>query len=198
MEFVTLAERPDLFEAAFRIPYAEGDGAFMQGNVASLLVRAPRLAQRWPEHQLVGLEGKDAVVRAVSVPFSTQRDGRVRHPDGGWDQVAIWAAEDAMDGAPVDTACALEIAVQPGLRGKGYSVAALVALRENMRRLAFRSLVAPVRPPCKASVPFMPIDAYVLRRRATGCPKTGGFGSTSGQAASWLASLAAREQSRQI
>lgn len=168
MEFTTLADHPELADAAFGIPYAASDGTFMQGNLAAALVRRARLARRWPEYQVVGLEKGRPIVRAVSVPFSTQRDGRVRYPDGGWDQVAIWAAEDAMDGVSVDTVCALEIAVRPGLRGKGYSRAALAALRENARRLGFTSLVAPVRPPGKSAVPFVPIDTYVLQRRHDG------------------------------
>lgn len=54
MEAATLADRPDLFDAAFDIEYAEDDGsAFMQWDMAAILTRASRLAERWAEQILV-------------------------------------------------------------------------------------------------------------------------------------------------
>jgi GNAT superfamily N-acetyltransferase len=169
VEVLTLAARPDLSDDAFDIPYAEGDGsAFMQGNMVATLTGSRRLAERWAEHVLVLVDDNRVVARAVSVPFSSSRDDRSAFPDGGWDQVAIWAAEDAIDRALGDVVCALEIAVDPTLRGQGLSVAAIQALKANVARLGFTRLVAPARPPGKSEHPFEPIDTYVLRRRPDG------------------------------
>lgn len=169
MDVHSLAERPDLFDEAFDLPYGDADGAaFMQESMAGLLVRASRLARLWPAHVLVIVVGGRVVARAVSVPFSSTRDDREPFPDGGWDQVATWAAEDALDAVPVDTACALEIAVDPSQRGRGLSGFALDATRRCLRAVGIGRLVAPVRPPGKSEHPFEPMADYVRRRRADG------------------------------
>ena len=169
MDVVSLALQPDLFDAVFDVPYDAADGgAFMQGNMVALLTRASRLARVWPAYVLGLIEGDQVVARAVSVPFSSTRDERPAFPDGGWDQIAIWAAEDAMDGVEVDTVCALEIAVDPTLRGRGLSRRALDAMRQNVVDLGLRRLIAPVRPPGKAAYPFDTMSSYVARRRGDG------------------------------
>ena len=109
MHVVSLAERPELADAAFGIPYGPTGGTFMQGSPVPLLVRRRRLVQRWPDHVLVLLDDDEPVARGVSVPFCAAGEGREPFPDGGWDQIAIWVAEDALDGREPDTACALEI-----------------------------------------------------------------------------------------
>ena len=97
--------------------------------------------------------------------------GREPFPAGGWDQVAIWAAEDALDHTAADTVCALEIAVHPGHRNRGLSGLVLDALRENTRRLGHRRLVAPVRPPARASQPLTPMQDYISQLRGDGLPR---------------------------
>ena len=169
MQTFSLAIRPELFDDAFGIPYEDNEGSsFMQGNMVASLTRATRLARLWPEHVLVLVEDGRAVARAVSVPFSSTRDDRSEYPVGGWDQVAIWAAEDALDSAAVDTVCALEIAVDPSLRGRGLSGLALAALRQNVVDLGLKRLIAPVRPPGKSTHPYESMDVYVERRRPDG------------------------------
>lgn len=168
MQTFSLAIRPELFDEAFGIPYDVNDGSFMQGNMVALLTRATRLARQWSEHILVLVDDGRVVARVVSVPFSSTRDDRSAFPAGGWDQVAIWAAEDALDDAPVDTVCALEIAVDPSFRGGGISGLALAALRRNVVDLGLNRLIAPVRPPGKSAFPFESMSAYVNRRRADG------------------------------
>lgn len=53
MKTVALADRPDLAEATFAIPYGADTGSFMQESPVALLVRRRRLAERWPAHVLV-------------------------------------------------------------------------------------------------------------------------------------------------
>ncbi len=166
----TLADRPDLFEAVFSIPYDPRDGAaFMQHHEVAVLTCAERLRRRWPDHVIAILDHGSPVARAVTVPFAADCDGRCLFPAGGWEQVNIWAAEDAMDDRPVDTMVALEIAVDPERRGQGLSNLALAAVTANAARLGLR-LVAPVRPIGKADYPNMSMDDYVARTRPDGLP----------------------------
>lgn len=172
VEVVALAARPELADDAFGIPYGADAGVFMQGDLAALLTRADRLARRWSQYVIVALDdGGVPVARGVSVPFAAEGPDRELFPAGGWDQVAVWAAEDALDGASADTVCALEIAVHPDHRNRGLSGVLLDALRENTRRLGYRRLVAPVRPPARASQPLTPMENYIKQVRDDGLPR---------------------------
>jgi GNAT superfamily N-acetyltransferase len=167
----TLAERPDLADAAFAIPYGPDAGSFMQGDLAALLTRRSRLARRWPDYVVVVVDVDGTpVARGVSVPFAANLEERETYPAGGWDQIAIWAAEDAMDATVVDTVCALEIAVHPEHQRRGLSAVTLKALKQNTRARGFSRLIAPVRPPGKAREPRTSMDAYARRTREDGLP----------------------------
>jgi GNAT superfamily N-acetyltransferase len=169
-ELVTIAERPELAQAAFAIPYAGDDGSFMQGNQAASLVAGSRLISRWSDHTLVLLDSDlGPIARGVMVPFAAAAEGRQRFPDGGWDQIAIWAAEDALDARAVDTLCALEIAVHPDHRGRQRSATVLAGMRQ-VALVAGLALVAPVRPPDKAAEPHVPMAEYAARCRPDGLP----------------------------
>lgn len=171
MDVVTLAARPDVAEGAFGIPYGTDAPAFMQGEQVALLMRRERLARRWGEYVVAALDADGmAVARGVSVPFAANTSGREPFPAGGWDQVAVWAAEDALDEAEPDTVCALEIAVHPDHRNHGLSGLVLDAMRDNTRRLGFGRLVAPVRPPARSSEPLTPMESYIKRVRGDGLP----------------------------
>ena len=153
----------------FGLPYLPDDGApFMQHNMVSLLTRASRLASSWPDHVLAVLDNADVVARAVMAPYAASRDQRPLYPDGGWDQIAIWAAEDKLDSIPPDTVCLLEIAVHPAWRGRGLAARTLAEARAWVMAQGFRRLVAPARPPGKSLVPDEPIDSYIMRRREDG------------------------------
>ncbi|MFJ6675356.1 hypothetical protein ACIQMJ_29995 [Actinosynnema sp. NPDC091369] len=168
MDVVTLASHPHLAEAVYAIPYPPGSPAFMQGDLASLLVRGRRVAQRWPHLVVAVLHDGRPVARGIMVAYRAQRDSRPRLPDGGWDQVAVWAAEDLMDGVEPDTACALEIAVAPDHLGRGLSTAVLAAMRTAATGLT--ELLVPLRPPDKAGEPRTPMGAYAARTRPDGLP----------------------------
>ncbi|NBH08549.1 hypothetical protein GTY80_35595, partial [Amycolatopsis sp. SID8362] len=86
-------------------------------------------------------------------------------PARGWDEVAVWAAEDALDDVVPDTACALEIAVHPEHQGRGHSGTVLAAMREAVAAAGLGSLVIPVRPPDKAAVPSQPMREYAAETR---------------------------------
>ncbi|MEV4148691.1 GNAT family N-acetyltransferase [Amycolatopsis sp. NPDC049691] len=161
---VTLAERPDLADAVYAIPYPPGSPAFMAGSLTSLLVRGRRVARRWPHLVVALLEDGRPVARGIMVPFRS----RGTLPARGWDEVAVWAAEDALDGVGCDTACALEIAVHPDHQGRGHSGTVLSGMRAAAAGLD--SLVIPVRPPDKAAVPSLPMREYAAETRPDGLP----------------------------
>ncbi len=166
---MTLAERPDLASATYAIPYPPGSPAFMAGNLASLLVRGARVVRRWPHLVVALLEGGRPVGRGIAVPYSSARGGPPGLP-AGWDEAAVWAAEDALDGVACDTACALEIAVDPGCAGRGLSAVVLDALRAAVRAAGLASLLVPLRPPDKAAEPLVPMSDYAARVRSDGLP----------------------------
>lgn len=171
MEIVTLAKRPDLAEATFAIPYPADAPRFMAGNLAGLLVRCRRVVRLWPHLVVVLLDEGRPVARGIMVAYNADRPDRAAFPDLGWDQVATWAAEDALDGLTPDTACALEIAVHPERHGRGDSATVLQAMREAVGAAGLGTLVIPVRPPDKAALPMMPMREYVGRRRPDGLPE---------------------------
>ncbi|MFD1150226.1 hypothetical protein ACFQ3T_24095, partial [Saccharothrix hoggarensis] len=138
---VTLASRPDLVDAVYGIPYPPDSPRFTRGNLASLLVRGRRVAERWPHLVVAVLDGDRPVARGIMVGYRADRDSRPRFPDGGWDQVAVWAAEDVMDGVEADTACALEIAVDPDHVGRGLSGDVLAAMRSAAAAAGLGALV---------------------------------------------------------
>lgn len=170
MEAVNLADRPDVAAAAFAIPYADGPGGFMQSELMSKLVRRTRIADRWPSTTIALLERDECLARGVAVTFAGGLPGRKPFPDRGWDQVVVWAVEDALDGQAVDTVCALEIAVHPRWQRRGLSARVLAAMRANAAALGFGELIAPVRPPAKATEPWTAMAKYAMRQRADGLP----------------------------
>ena len=171
MHVVSLAGRPDLADAAFGIPYGPDAGVFMQGDLPALLLRRRRMTGRWADHVLVLVDDDGSVAaRSVAVPFRADLRGREPFPDGGWDQVAIWAAEDALDGHAPDTLCALEIVVHPDRRGQQLSGRMLDAMRDRAAAAGL-GLVAPVRPPDKAHEPQVPMAGYAARTRPDGLPE---------------------------
>jgi GNAT superfamily N-acetyltransferase len=111
------------------------------------------------------------VARSFSVPFSMGEEiGRPRLPDDGWDGVIRWAFLDGVRGRTPTHVSALEIAIRPDLRGTGLASVMLSAMRENVRKLGFAELVAPVRPSRKSDAPRTPMEEYARRTREDGLP----------------------------
>jgi GNAT superfamily N-acetyltransferase len=138
----------------------------MAGSLTSMLVRGRRVARWWPDLVVALLDDGVPVARGIMVPFRS----RSLFPSRGWDEVAVWAAEDALDGVAVDTACALEIAVHPGYQRRGLSSVVLAAMRDAVAVSGLSSLVVPVRPPGKAEVPLLSMTEYAAAVRSDGLP----------------------------
>lgn len=167
----TLAERPDLADRmwAFHDLWPE----FMNNDpVADLFYT--RAATTYAEYCLLAFQPDDLdhpVARSCSVPFAMAgATGRTRLPDDGWDGVIRWAWLDEVAGRTPTLVSALEVAIRPDLRGTGLAKVMLDAKRDNVARLGFTELVAPVRPNRKTAEPLTPIHEYAARVRSDGLP----------------------------
>ena len=162
----TLAERPEYANRLHEV--ARSAPAFLtKGWVASALF--VRVVSACPEYSIVATDSAGAVVgRGRSVPFAlAERGGEL--PDGGWDEVLLWAFEDR--GRRVDAVSALEIAVSHSHRGQGLSARILDAMCVAAARQGHRDLYAPVRPTLKHEHPWLAMGEYVRRVRADGLPE---------------------------
>lgn len=167
--WTSLREEPDLFWKAISIDFEATAAGFVQHDEIGHLADPQRLMRLWPQCFLVLMEGERAIARAVMVPFSSSN--RPPLPRTGWDGALLWAIQDAIDGIEPDTACALEINVDPSLRGQGLSGEAVAAMRNAARAHGFERLVAPVRPPDKANEPETSMMDYAARTRSDGLPE---------------------------
>ncbi len=168
LTITTLAERPELREPLWRMPETWPEFILHDpvgwANIGRILVDLP-------EYVLVATDPDGRVAaRAFSVPFRLDAHERRTLPEGGWDQVMLWAFSDLRHRRKPDTVSAIEITVADGLQGRGISGRMLAALRENVRRLGFADLVAPVRPSGKSAEPQALIEEYAHRTRADGLP----------------------------
>ncbi len=169
LTITTLAERPELALAMWTM--ADTWPVFIGHDLcAASFLR--RIWEELPEYAFVATDAGGAVVaKAYSVPFALHAEGRGVLPDGGWDQVLQWAFADRAAGVAPDTVSAVEIAITPGLQGRGLSGRILAAMRENARARGFGEVVAPVRPSAKHLEPGMPMNEYAYRvRESDGLP----------------------------
>ncbi|MFF1378510.1 N-acetyltransferase [Streptomyces sp. NPDC058308] len=170
LKITTLAERPELTTPLWHL--AEDWPEFIRHDPVGWSLMG-RIVAELPEYVLVATDeeadGK-VVARAFSVPFALRdrEDGAL--PDGGWDQVLLWAYSDLRHGKETDTVSAIEITVDKSARGTGLSGRMLAAMRDNARARGFTEVVAPVRPNAKHLEPAASIDEYAYRTREDGLP----------------------------
>jgi GNAT superfamily N-acetyltransferase len=163
LTITTLAERPEL----------QGPMWQMLDTWPEFILHDPvgwanfgRIVAELPEHVLVATDPEGRVVaRALSVPFQAEADGRERLPQRGWDQVLLWAFSDLRHRRTPDAVSAIEISVAGERQGQGISARMVAAMRENVRRLGFQKLIAPVRPSGKSREPYALIEEYAHRTR---------------------------------
>jgi GNAT superfamily N-acetyltransferase len=110
----------------------------------------------------------DVVARVLWIPFAW--DGSLPLPDRGWDWVIEQGIADRAAGTAVTAASALEISIDPPLRGAGLSGVLLGHMRAAVAAAGLADLFAPVRPSHKHEVPAESIHAYVDRVREDGLP----------------------------
>ena len=128
-------------------------------------------ATAYPEYALLAVDADtgEPVAKALSVPLAF--DGVIADglPEGGWDWAIRTSAHDRLRGRTPTIVSALEIMIRPDLRGGGLSGRMLRAMRDNVAKLGFTDLIAPVRPSGKTQI-NTPIDEYAYARRDDGLP----------------------------
>jgi hypothetical protein len=111
-------------------------------------------------------ERGEIVAKAYTAPFKMADDELF---DDGWDGVIRRALRTRLAGDIPNAVSAIEIVIKPGLQGTGLSGKILAAMRENVARLGYGELLAPVRPNGKADA-NEPMTQYALRVREDGLP----------------------------
>jgi hypothetical protein len=158
----TLADRPDLADAQRMLP-TSWPPFMLEDPTASLMNLLP---SRFPELQLVLLDGDEVIGKGHAVPFHWP--GKLADlPDTGWDWVIIRAIWDQR---PATLVSALEISIDPAHQGAGRSRLLVEAMRDTATRLGFTDLVAPIRPSRKDAEPATPMAEYAARVRPDGLP----------------------------
>lgn len=166
LTFVNLAEKPELRAAMWAVGSTWPE-FMLHDPVADLYY--PRLADTFPEHQILGVAGDGKVVARInSVPFRWAGSDEDL-PDRGWDGVIETAFSDAGAGR-IPAISLLEARIAPEYRGSGLSALLLQAAIGNARRLGIGHLFGPVRPTGKPSEPRTPMTEYVRRTRSDGLP----------------------------
>lgn len=165
-----MAERPDLIDAAQRLPDVAWPTFMMQDHVVERYWS--RLYDQFPEYQFALLEPDTDRVVAMgnSVPLAWSGDP-ADLPAGGIDWILPEAFEKrSRDGERCRCQFALQIVVDPGLRGRALSGAAVQAMISIGRRLGCHSLFAPVRPNQKHMYPLAPMERYIRWTTDDGLP----------------------------
>lgn len=167
MQFVTLAERPDLIPAM----WAMGNEwpPFMQQDLLSSVLWS-RLPEVFPEWQQLWIDDDDQIIGKVhAIPFDWDGtdDGL---PVRGWGQVQAMGFK-AYDAGRTPTAVSLlEARFVPGHLATGASRTMLDAMADRVRAAGFLDLFGPVRPTQKQQHPLMSMDEYARSVRDDGLP----------------------------
>lgn len=163
LEFVTIAERPDLFRYVTSFPDDTVAEFLYQDPVSTTLFVA--LIERHPEFTVMAVDPEVAapVGMTCTMPFTGSPDGEL--PPGGYDAVLLTAAADAVAGRRGDRVAALFAVVRPELRGTGLSLRLMTVACDNSARLGYAELVVPARPTRKHEHPHMSMHEYAAWTR---------------------------------
>ncbi|MCB9453994.1 MAG: GNAT family N-acetyltransferase [Anaerolineaceae bacterium] len=166
-EFVTLAERPALFEAADDLVAAVWPRFMLEDDVA--YSRWMPMIRTFPEYQFFLLNGAQIVAYGNSIPliWDSTLDGL---PEKGWDGALLQGLDNHEKGLTPTTLCAISITITPDYQGKGISRHAILAMRSIAAQHNLDALVAPVRPNLKSRYPLTPMEQYVHWQHTDGAP----------------------------
>jgi hypothetical protein len=171
VRLLTLAERPDLLEASWRMPNAWP--AFMLEDPVPNR-HFGEVVDRYPALNLLGLEDGPAGEELVAVlhvgAFAWDGDP-ASLPARGFDAVVERTVDEARAGIAPTAACLLEAVVRPDRQGGGRSRDLVVAARAAAAVHGFAHLLAPIRPTGKADEPRRAIAEYAARTRPDGQPE---------------------------
>ena len=122
------------------------------------------LYARRPEFQFCLYDDAAGRVLAEGNTVPVVWDGAIE--PGGID----WAIPQVRSDAAPTTLCALQAVVRRDAQGRGLSRLMVETMRALARERGLDCLIAPVRPPLKASYPLTSIDRFVEWRRDDGLP----------------------------
>ena len=167
MRYVTLAERPDLATAMWRM--GNDWPEFMRHDPFGDAFFG-RLPEVFPHWQQLLLDDDDRVVGKVNaIPF--RWDGTEDDlPDRGWDAVLERGFGARRRGIPATAVSLLEARLVPDLLGGGRSREMLEAMGARAVEAGMDDLFGPVRPTRKHEDPHAPMADYALATRADGLP----------------------------
>lgn len=164
LEISTLAQRPDAVGKLWEMP-SPWPEIMRHDPIGNLFYG--QVTDFFPEYVLLVSNGSgELIAQAFAAPFQMTEDELF---DDGWDGVLRRALNTRLDGRTPNAVSAIEIAIRPDHQGKGLSGRVLAAMRENVSRLGFRELFAPVRPNGKQD-PGQPMSEYAFQVRADGLP----------------------------
>ena len=95
-----------------------------------------------------------AAVSMISIP--TESDFK-KLPDEGWSSIQKMCKKNGTH----DTISLLSAAIHPKAQGLGISKILIRQVKENLRKMGYKFLVAPIRPSLKSNYPNMSIEQYL-------------------------------------
>ncbi|WP_437300081.1 hypothetical protein [Sorangium sp. So ce426] len=104
-----------------------------------------------------------------AAPIAVRSDDLAAPPDSGW-RWQVLRAKAVRDGDPPTHLGAFTASVSPLFRGQGVSALVVAGFKALARRSGLAGVLAPVRPPSKASCPRIDIEAFLDRAREDGLP----------------------------
>lgn len=165
----TLADRPEHIGRIYEVSKADTPEFLFADLTCNALL--PRVPETFPETCIVATDADGRLVgRGRSVPLSFGRRGREHLPSCGANQMLVWSFADHAAGVEPDVACAMEISVDPDLRGEKLSYAILGHMREAVAARGLKALLCPVRPTAKHVDPTMAIEDYIAVSQDDGLP----------------------------
>jgi hypothetical protein len=164
---VSLDERPDLIGPSDHFNGAVWPAFMLESQVANGLFG--RCFTDWPQFNFVLLNAGDGIV-ATNNAMPLVWDGTDEDLPAGWEDQVVRSVADHDAGRVPNTMGAMQIVVDPTLRGGGFSGTMAGAMRAAARAAGYRAMIACVRPTWKDRYPLIPIDRYARWRREDGLP----------------------------
>lgn len=163
---VTAANRPDLADrmnAFTGVAWPE----FMRHDAVSNVYWS-RLYPDFPHFQYSMIDESETILAVGnSVPICWKEPFESL-PDTGWDWQVKTSFEHLDASLQPTTLCALQIVIDPKLRGSGLSRQMVTAMKTLASAHGFAALVAPVRPNFKCNYPLTPMERYIAWVRPDG------------------------------
>lgn len=163
---VTASERPDLADAMNSFTGTAWPEFMCQDPVTKTYWS--RLYPEFTEFQFAMIDQQDTILAVGnSVPLSWEQPFE-ELPDTGWDWEIVTAFAQRDTGVHPNTLAAVQIVIDPKLRGSGLSRLMVDAMRRIAAAHRFTALIAPVRPNQKHMYPLTLMTKYVEWRRPDG------------------------------